>query len=89
MPHMVGASNKPFDNMTCDLPLLVTDLPDWVATFVESGLAVPVILTMLIRSTKLRWYLEHADERRLVGRRCQDQIRRAWNYKSVPMFWQG
>jgi hypothetical protein len=37
MRHMVGASNKPFDYMASGLPLLVTDLPEWAATFVEPG----------------------------------------------------
>jgi hypothetical protein len=39
MRHMVGASNKSFGCMACGLPLLVTNLPDWVATFVEPGYA--------------------------------------------------
>ena len=37
--HMVGASNKAFDYMACGLPLLVTDLPEWVTAFVEPGYA--------------------------------------------------
>src|SRR5262249_32178251 len=84
MQHMVGASNKPFDYMACALPLLVTDLPDWIVTFVNAGYA---------RSCNphdpdsieaaLRWYLEHPAERREMGRRCQDKIRQAWNYETM------
>ena len=40
MLHMVAASNKPFDYMACGLPLLVTDLPEWVETFVKPGYAL-------------------------------------------------
>jgi glycosyltransferase involved in cell wall biosynthesis len=84
MQHMVGASNKAFDYMACGLPLLVTDLPEWVTTFVEPGYA---------RScdpddpdsieAELRWYLDHPTERRLMGRKCQDKIRDGWNYEAV------
>ncbi|MFI5302934.1 MAG: glycosyltransferase, partial [Polyangiales bacterium] len=35
---MLGASNKPFDYLSQGLPLLVSDRPDWRATFVDSSL---------------------------------------------------
>jgi glycosyltransferase involved in cell wall biosynthesis len=84
MQHMVGASNKAFDYMASGLPLLVSDLPEWVATFVEPGYARacdpddPASI-----EAELRWYLEHPTERRLMGRKCQDKIRQAWNYESM------
>jgi glycosyltransferase involved in cell wall biosynthesis len=84
MQHMVGASNKPFDYMACGLPLLVTDLPEWVSTFVEPGYACackpddPDSIEV-----ELRWYLDHPEERREMGRRGQDKIRQAWNYESM------
>ena len=37
---MAGASNKPFDYMACGLALLVSDLPEWTALFVEPGYAL-------------------------------------------------
>ena len=82
MQHMVGASNKPFDYMACGLPLLVTDLPEWVETFVKPGYALacdpddPELI-----EAALRWYLEHPDERREMGRRGRDKIRQSWNYE--------
>jgi len=84
MQHMVGASNKPFDCMACGLPLLVTDLPEWVSTFVEPGYARacepcdPDSIEM-----ELRWYLDHPDDRREMGRRCRDKIRQDWNYDTM------
>lgn len=39
MVHMVGASNKPFDNLAAGIPLLVSDLPEWREMFVEPGYA--------------------------------------------------
>jgi glycosyltransferase involved in cell wall biosynthesis len=82
--HMVGASNKAFDYMASALPLLVSDLPEWVAMFVDPGYARacdPDDPDSI--EAALRWYLEHPDERRQMGRRGQDKIRRAWNYESM------
>jgi len=84
MQHMVGASNKAFDYMACGLPLLVSDLPEWVSTFVEPGFARacdPDDINAV--EATLRWYLDHPDERRDMGRRCQDKIRQAWNYETM------
>jgi glycosyltransferase involved in cell wall biosynthesis len=82
--HMVGASNKAFDYMASALPLLVSDLPEWVAMFVDPGYARacdPDDADSI--EAALRWYLEHPDERRQMGRRGQDKIRQAWNYESM------
>jgi glycosyltransferase involved in cell wall biosynthesis len=79
--HMVGASNKAFDYMACGLPLLVSDLPEWVTTFVEPGYALasdpddPDSIEVA-----LRWFLDHPDERREMGRRCRAKIQQGWNY---------
>jgi glycosyltransferase involved in cell wall biosynthesis len=81
---MVGASNKAFDYMACGLPLLVTDLPEWVSTFVEPGYARacdPDDVDSI--EAELRWYLNHPDERREIGQRCREQIRKAWNYETA------
>ena len=34
---MVGSSNKAFDYLACGVPLIVPDLPEWRATFVDAG----------------------------------------------------
>ncbi len=81
--HMVGASNKAFDYMACGLPLLVSDLPEWVSTFVEPGYALacdpddPDSIEVA-----LRWFLDHPDERCDMGRRCRDKIQQGWNYET-------
>ncbi|HUP90127.1 MAG TPA: glycosyltransferase, partial [Longimicrobiales bacterium] len=36
---MLGASNKPFDYLAAGLPILVSNAPDWINTFVEPGYA--------------------------------------------------
>jgi glycosyltransferase involved in cell wall biosynthesis len=84
MEHMVGASNKAFDYMASALPLLVSDLPEWVATFVEPGYgrACDPDDPDSIEGA-LRWYLENPDERRKMGRRAQEKIRQVWNYENM------
>jgi glycosyltransferase involved in cell wall biosynthesis len=84
MQHMVGASNKPFDYMACGLPLIVTDLPDWVAAFVDPGYALacdPDDARSI--EAALRWYLEHPNERRQMGQKCQNKIVQGWNYETM------
>jgi glycosyltransferase involved in cell wall biosynthesis len=84
MRHMVGASNKPFDYMASGLPLLVSDLPEWVGTFVKPGYARacdpddPDSIEVA-----LRWYFDHPQERGEMGRQGQAKIREAWNYESM------
>lgn len=82
--HMVGASNKAFDCMACGLPLLVSDLPDWVETFVGPGFgrACDPCNVESIRS-ELAWYLENPQARAEMGERCRERIWRTWNYESM------
>jgi len=80
--HMVGASNKPFDCMSQGIPLLVSNLPDWVSTFVQPGFGRscdPGNADSI--ENELRWYLEHPRERCEMGQRCREKIARDWNYE--------
>jgi glycosyltransferase involved in cell wall biosynthesis len=82
--HMVGASNKAFDYMACGLPLVVSDLPEWVSAFVEPGYALacdPDDADSV--ETALRWFLEHPVERREMGNRGRKKIRHDWNYERM------
>jgi glycosyltransferase involved in cell wall biosynthesis len=84
MQQMLGASNKPFDYMACGLPLIVTDMPDWVAAFVNPGYALacdPDDADSI--EVALRWYLEHPNERQQMGRKCRDKIVQDWNYETM------
>lgn len=81
---MVGASNKAFDCMAAGLPLLVSDLPDWIATFVDPGYARacnPEEPNSI--EAELRWYLEHPVQRAEMGRICRNKIRQDWNYETA------
>jgi glycosyltransferase involved in cell wall biosynthesis len=82
--HMVGASNKVFEYMACGLPLLVSNLPDWISTFVEPGygLACDPDDPDSIESA-LQWFLDHPVERREMGQKGRDKIRTEWNYENM------
>jgi glycosyltransferase involved in cell wall biosynthesis len=81
LSHMVGASNKAFDYMAAGLPLLVSDLPDWVNTFVEPGYGRscdPAQVESI--GAQIRWFAEHPGERRAMGDRGREKVASDWNY---------
>jgi glycosyltransferase involved in cell wall biosynthesis len=83
MLAMVGASNKPFDYLACGLALLVSDLLDWRATYVETGYGLacdpddPESI-----AAALRWYLDHPLEMRAMGESGRRKIAEEWNYEN-------
>jgi glycosyltransferase involved in cell wall biosynthesis len=79
---MAGASNKPFDYLSCGLALLVSDLPDWRTTYVEAGYGLtcdPDDSDSI--ATALRWFLGHPVEMREMGERGRQKIAAEWNYE--------
>lgn len=81
---MVGASNKPFDYMACGLSLLVSESPEWTDTYVDAGFGRscdPRSAASIAES--LQWFLDHPDERRLMGERGREQIATEWNYETT------
>lgn len=80
---MVGASNKPFDYLSSGVALLVSDLSDWRAMFVDSGygLACDMQSPESIAGA-LRWYLQNRDEARRVGELGRQRIAAEWNYET-------
>ena len=81
--------NKHFDYFACGLPLLVSDLPDWRALYVESNLALPVDPEDPASiAGALRWLLERPGELRTMGERGRQRILAEWNYEKqfLPVF---
>jgi glycosyltransferase involved in cell wall biosynthesis len=79
---MTGASNKPFDYLACGLALLVSDLPDWRALYVDNGHALAVDPSDPASiATAVRWLLEHPGELRAMGERGRQRILHEWNYE--------
>ncbi|PIQ82930.1 MAG: glycosyltransferase [Candidatus Omnitrophica bacterium CG11_big_fil_rev_8_21_14_0_20_64_10] len=80
---MAGASNKAFEYLACGIPLLVPDLPDWRALFVEAGVARscdPGRPESIAEA--LRWFLDHPDERVRMGEAGRRRILEEWNYET-------
>jgi glycosyltransferase involved in cell wall biosynthesis len=78
---MVGASSKVFEYLACGLALLVGNLPDWREAYVDTGLGRscdPESVDSI--AAALRWFVEHPEERREMGRRGRRRILDEWNY---------
>ncbi|MCI0390834.1 MAG: glycosyltransferase [Acidobacteria bacterium] len=79
---MAGASNKPFDYLSCGLALLVSDLPDWRTMYVETGYGLtcdPGDSESI--ATALRWFMDHPVEMRVMGEHGRQRIATDWNYE--------
>jgi glycosyltransferase involved in cell wall biosynthesis len=83
MCALVGASNKAFDYLASGLPVLVSNLPDWEAMFVEPGYGascIPSDLATIERA--LRSLIESPAEMRAMGERGRRRVSREWNYET-------
>lgn len=79
---MTGASNKPFDYLACGLALVVSDLPDWRALFVEPGYGLacdPQDSNSIARS--IRRFLDDQALARSMGESGRRRILKDWNYE--------
>lgn len=86
---MTGASNKPFDYLACGLALVVSDLPDWRAAYVDPGYAVacdPQDSESIARS--VRRFLDFPELAREMGEKGRQRIMADWNYRSrfLPVY---
>jgi glycosyltransferase involved in cell wall biosynthesis len=81
---MLGATNKPFDYLASGLPVLVANLPDWRATFVDSGFGLSCDAASIEDiAAAVRWFLEHPAARLAMGREGRQRIRDQWNYETT------
>lgn len=86
MLHMAGASNKPFEYLACGCALLTSDLPEWNAMFVESGLARacdPADPHSIANA--LRWYIDNSEALAAAGARGREKVLEEWNYEQQFM----
>lgn len=82
MLHMAGASNKAFDYMAAEMALVVSDLPEWRAMFVEPGHAVacdPRSVNSV--EAALRQLIDKPKERERMIRKSREKIERVWHYE--------
>ena len=80
--HMTGASNKPFDYLSCGLPILVFKGSDWENMYVKRQLGHGCDPTNSKRIAEaLNWFLNHSAERQEMGERGRQMILNEWNYE--------
>jgi glycosyltransferase involved in cell wall biosynthesis len=86
---MTGASNKVFDYLASGLPLVVSDLPDWRAAYVEPGygLACDPNDAESIARTVGR-FLDDPEWARSMGEMGRQRILADWNYEDrfLPVY---
>jgi glycosyltransferase involved in cell wall biosynthesis len=80
---MAGASNKAFEYLACGLAMLVSDLPEWRAMYVDTGVGLacdpddPASI-----ATALAWFLDHPDQMHAMGECGRRRILEEWNYEA-------
>jgi len=83
MRHMAGASNKPFEYLSCGVAPLVSDLPEWRRTFVDPGYALPCNPSQVESiAAAFEWAADNRAAVREVATRGWERLRLDWNYES-------
>ena len=80
---MIGASNKVFDYLASGLPLVVSDLPDWRAAYVEPGYGLacdPDDAESIARI--IRRFMDDPALAHAMGEKGRQRISSEWNYES-------
>lgn len=83
MRHMTGASNKVFEYLSYGVTPVVSDLPDWRATFVAPGYALacdPRDASSI--ASVFEWARAHRDVVRDMAARGRARILSDWNYET-------
>jgi len=83
MRHMTGASNKVFEYWSNGVVPIVSDLPDWRATFVDPGYALACDPRQAHSvADKLRWAADRRDDLLTIATRAWDRLQTDWNYET-------
>ena len=83
MRHMTGASNKAFDYLAVGAALLVSDLPDWQAMYVNPGYAFACDPNQADSvAAALEQFLQDPERMRGMGERGRQRILAEWNYET-------
>ena len=83
MRHMTGASNKVFEYWSSGVVPLVSDLPDWRATFVDPGYALACDPREAHSVAQvLRWAADRPDDLLAIAARAWDRLQTDWNYET-------
>lgn len=82
MGSMAGASNKPYDYLSCGLALVVSDLPDWTDMFVKPGYGLacdPSSAASLAEA--IGGLARQPETARKMGERGRRRVIEEWNYE--------
>lgn len=80
---MTGASNKAFDYLASGMPVVVSDLPDWRAAYVEPGYGLacdPEDPESIARA--VRRFLDEPQLAHSMGERGRQRILSEWNHEA-------
>ncbi len=79
---MAGASNKAFEYLAAGIPILIADLPDWRALYVERGVGLRAdSANAASLASAFDWAFEHRDELSGMGELGQRVVEEEWNYE--------
>jgi glycosyltransferase involved in cell wall biosynthesis len=83
MIAMTGASNKAFDYLACGLAVVVPDLPEWNAMFVNPGYGVSCVAADSASIERaLRSLIDAPAVMRAMGERGRQRVSKEWNYET-------
>ena len=84
MRHMTGASNKAFDYLAVGVAVLVSDLPDWRAFYVDPGYAFACDPNRADSiAVALQRFLDDPARMRAMGERGRQRVLTDWNYENL------
>lgn len=80
---MVGASNKPFDFLACNMALLVNDTAEWKQFYVSRGVAISCDpQDSIVIANAINHLYDNRDQLRAMANRGRELIEKEWNYRS-------
>ena len=78
--HLEALPNKPFEYMSCSLPIIMSDFPYWKEIFVECAIFVNPYNSKDI-AKKISYLLDNPDEAKKMGRRGRKLIEEKFNWE--------
>jgi len=82
MPHNTyGLPNKPFEYMTCSLPVIMSNFPYWQSFFENKVLYCRPDQPSDI-AAKINYLLKNSEQRKKMIIECKNMIIKKWNWKT-------
>ena len=82
LSNMLGASNKPFDYLSCGISIIIPNLSDWVDQFVSQGCAKSCDPNDSKNIAEcLKWFFINKQKSKEMGIKGRNKIISDWNYE--------